>query len=248
MKEVFISDIHWPWTDMAAWSLTIRIVDAVNPDLIWIGGDYIDFYPISRWDRDPRRKLQLQGELDMAVRGLRDLRLFAPDARIVLQEGNHEDRLRRFLWSRAEELSGLNALKFENLLSLPELDVEFIQHGNPTKVGHLWHVHGDEVRSGNVNFSRGKLVKLFANVIFGHHHRFQVDYMRSMDGKVVGAWANGCLCGLKPEYDINPQWTHGLTLVDYAKSGTFSVTQVPFFARPGRTNEPAAVVHGELLA
>jgi hypothetical protein len=215
--------------------------------LIWVGGDYIDFYAISRWDRSPKRKLELQHEINQAVVGLRELRQAAPDSRIVFQEGNHEYRLRRFLWNRVEELAYLDVLKLPELLKFAELAIEYVEYGFPTAIGHLWHIHGDEIRGGSINYARGKLIKLHQNVIFGHHHRFQTDFIRSVDGKVYGAWANGCLCGMRPDYDIAPQWTQGLTLVQYTESGLFHVSQLPFFFATD-TKKLSTVVNGVLLS
>lgn len=248
IRELFLSDIHFRFQDTRAWPLALKIVKTLQPGVLWLGGDIVDFYAVSSWDRNPKRRLMLQDELDVAQEQLRALRNAAPAARIVFQEGNHEVRLRRFLWNRASELSGLRAMTLPALLGLDALGIEYIETGNPTQVGHLWHIHGDEIRGGNVNIARAKLLKAHANIIFGHHHRFQADFLRTLDGKTYGAWANGCLCGLNPEYDINPQWTHGLSVVDYAKSGAFHVAQVPFFTKPGKKSAGlTCVIDGEML-
>lgn len=243
--ELFMSDIHFPFHDKEAWGLALRVLRKVQPDLIWLGGDIIDFYAVSHWERSPKRRTMLQDEIDVAVKELRKVRKAAPNARMVLQEGNHEDRLRRYLWGRAPELAGLAALELPKLLHFEKLGIEFIGHGNPTKVGHLWHIHGDEVGGGYVNIARGKLLKLFHNVIFGHHHKAQVDTIRALNGKTYAAWGNGCLCGMYPEYVANPQWTHGLSLVRYAKGGAFHVNQLIFF--PGAGGKLTCMVDGVLL-
>jgi len=46
----------------------------VEPDTIFINGDLVDFYAISRFNKDPERELKLQEELDEAVNVLRQIK------------------------------------------------------------------------------------------------------------------------------------------------------------------------------
>ena len=245
--EIFLSDVHFPFEDQIAWKFTLKIIKKLKPDLLWIGGDYVDFYAISRWDTRPARRLRLQEELDAGAEGLRQLRTAAPGAKITLQEGNHEYRLQKYLWNQAPELSSLRLLELPALLGFEDSRVGHIRHGQPQKIGKLWHIHGDEMGGGGVNMARGKLLKIQKNVIFGHHHRHQSDFIRNIDGMTSGSWANGCLCGLKPDYDINPQWTQGVTVVQYSKWGSFHVSQLVYFPAERQPGRLACVVGGEMM-
>ena len=232
--EVFLSDVHFPFEDKEAWALTLTVVKRVEPQLVWIGGDFNDFYAISRFDTSPSRKLGLQDEVDAAVKGLAQLRKAAADARIVWQIGNHEERLVKYLWGKAPELSGLRALSFEALFSLQKFQVEFVNDYKARAVGKLWHLHGDKAPGGNVNPARGKLNQIHDNIIFGHHHKFQAEYQRDLSKVVRGAFANGCLCGLEPEFAPYNDWSQGVSIVRYTKGGYFHVDQVVYFRGAGK--------------
>lgn len=244
--EVFLSDVHFPFHDRLAWDLTLKLVKKLEPDLLWLGGDIVDFYAVSRYDKSPQRKLELQNEIDVAQRELRRLRKAAPLARMVYQVGNHEERFTKYLRSRAPELAALRALALPELLGLNKLGAEFVDDYRPQAVGQLFHLHGHLGPGGSVNAARGKALKFNDNVIFGHHHKHQVEYRRSLSGRVTGAWANGCLCGLEPEFDPCPQWTQGVTLVRYAKDGLFHCDSVVYFQTRDRRGL-ACIVDGKLL-
>ena len=244
--EIFMSDIHFPFHDSTAWGLALKIIKKLRPDLLWLGGDIIDFYAVSRYDKSPARKLMLQEELNVAKRELRRLRKVAPQARMVYQTGNHEERFTKYLWGKAPELSVLRALSLPELLGLDAIGAEFIDDYRPQAVGQLYHLHGHLGPGGSVNAARGKALKFKDNVIFGHHHRHQVEYQRAYSGRTIGAWANGCLCGMEPEFDPCPQWTHGITVVRYAKNGTFHVDQLVFFPLQDKRGL-AVVVDGQLM-
>jgi UDP-2,3-diacylglucosamine pyrophosphatase LpxH len=243
--EVFFSDVHFPFEDKRAWALTLKILRRLQPDLVWIGGDFVDFYATSRWDTKPARRLRLQEEIDAGVAGLKQIRkAVGKDARIVWQQGNHEERLVKYLWSRSPELSVLRALSFDELFSLRDVQVEFISDYRAQAVGALWHLHGDKAPGGSVNPARTKMAKIHDNIIFGHHHRFQVEYQRDLNGVVRGSFANGCLCGLQPEYDPFNDWSQGISVIHYAKGGVFHVDQVVYMDHKGKY---MAMVDGTMM-
>jgi len=243
--EVFFSDVHFPFQDKRAWELTLKIVRKVKPELVWIGGDFVDFYAVSRWDKRPDRKLRLQEEIDAAVGGLKSLRKATGQAaRIVWQVGNHEERFIKYLWGSAPELSGLQCLQFEELFALKSLGVEFINDYRAKAVGALWHLHGDKAPGGSVNPARGKIAQIHDNIIFGHHHKFQVEYQRDLNRVVRGAFANGCLCGLEPEYAPFNDWSQGVSVIRYAKGGAFHVDQLVYFERQSKL---MVVVDGKVI-
>ncbi len=245
--EVFLSDIHVPFEDKIAVAFTLKIIKKLQPDLVWLGGDIVDFMALSRWDKSPRRKLMLQEELDATVILLEKLRTAAPRAQMVWMDGNHEHRLEKYLLNKAEEFAYLRALELPYLLDMDKLEIKYVGHGKPQKVGHLYHLHGDEFSSGSTNIARGQLMKLQKNAISGHNHRHQNDYQRDVSGKIIGSWKNGCLCGLQPEYDIAPNWTQGITVIQYSTHGSFHVSQLVYFPAERQPGRLACVVGGEMM-
>jgi len=228
MLEMFLSDIHFPYQDKPAWGLTLEVVKDLKPNLVFLGGDITDFYSVSRYDREPERKLTLQQDLNYTYEELSKLRKAAgKEAEIIFLEGNHEQRMAKFLHSKAEELSVLEALDLKNLLRLDSLKIKWVPNGSRIKIGKLWHLHGNEIAGGGTNIAKSKFDKLGSNVIFGHHHKLQSYTKRNYEGEVCGAWANGCLSDLQPDYAHFTDWILGFSLIDYGKTGNFNVDQVP---------------------
>lgn len=227
MLEIFISDVHFPFQDRASWQLTLDIIKHLQPQLIFLGGDIMDCYAVSQYDRQPDRKLTLQQDLDYAHEELSRVRKYAgKSADIVYLEGNHETRLTRYLSSKAEELSVLEALQLPQLLKLDKLKIKWVPNGSRIRIGKLWHLHGNEIAGGGVNIAKSKFDKLGSNVIFGHHHKMQSYIKRNYEGEVCGAWANGCLSDLQPDYAHFTDWILGFSLIEYGATGNFHVEQV----------------------
>jgi predicted phosphodiesterase len=246
MLELFASDIHFPYEDRAAYGLFVEVAKKVQPDLIFLGGDIIDCYSVSKYDRDPARKLTLQADLNYTVAELSKLREVAPNAEITFLEGNHETRLTRYLHSKAEELSVLDALNLQSLLRLQDLNIRWISNGTRTKIGKLWHLHGNEIAGGgSINVARQKFLSVQSNIIFGHHHVLQNYIKRDYEGNIRGAWANGCLCDVEPDYAHYTEWTQGFTMIEYAPSGNFNVDQIPVIKRSIHSRQASCFFRGE---
>lgn len=228
MLEVFISDIHFPFEDRSAWQLTLNVIRDLKPDMVFLGGDIIDFYSISQYDREPDRKLTLQQDLNYAFEELSKLRnIVGSKCHIMFLQGNHETRWERYLNSKAEELSVLDALKLPELLKLNKLKIKWIPNGSRTKIGKLWHLHGNEIAGSGVNIAKSKFDRLGSNIIFGHHHKMQSYIKRNYEGEVCGAWANPCLSDLQPDYAHFTDWVLGFSVIEYSDAtGNFHVDQI----------------------
>ena len=104
-RKVFvIPDVHVPYHDKKAWGLTLEVIKDLKPDVVVSIGDFADFYAVSSFDKDPSRRLNLKWEVDCINKELDRLCQVAKNSQVVFLEGNHEDRLRRYLWKKAQEL------------------------------------------------------------------------------------------------------------------------------------------------
>ena len=231
MTVLYASDIHAPYHDRAAVELLIEFARRTKPDVIHLGGDSVDFYAVSSYDKDPARKLRLQHEIDTAKQIIRRLRQAAPNAVLEYREGNHEFRLRRFLNQSAEVLSVLDCLSLPSLLDLPGLECRYLENKESYRRGKLFFLHGDEVRAGGSHPAYTLLGKLGVNLVHGHFHRPGSHIFRDFGGNLRGAWASGCLCDLSPTYAAHNQWSHGFLVIEYSNTGRFSVDQIPIHRR-----------------
>jgi predicted phosphodiesterase len=227
MKVVYVSDIHAPYHDPAAIKLAQTITAAVKPDIMFFGGDIVDCYAVSDFDRDPQRVVRFQDELDSAMQVMAGFRRHAKSAFFL--PGNHERRWQRFI-NRHPEISSLRDAEMGELLKLKAQKIQLLEHGRDFKIGELFYMHGDEVSGGGVFPARGVYLKEQGNVVFGHYHRAQVFYNRLKDGTTHGSFANPCLCSLKQEYiKGTTQWQQGLSVITYY-GAKFRVDQIVFFS------------------
>lgn len=222
--HVVLSDQHIPFQDPVLEDLSIDFLAEHQPKVIHLLGDVLDFYSLSSFDKDPQRRETLQDELDGATRYFERLRKVCPKARIIYSEGNHENRLRRYLWSQARALSNLRTLSFEELLGLGKFNIEWVDASSPYRIGHLLFIHGELVRRASGASAKGHMDKFGCNVIHGHTHRLGAYYHRTYDD-MMGAWENGCLCTLNPEYATCPDWQNGWSVV-WFHGDMFNVEQI----------------------
>jgi len=226
-RVVFLSDVHPPYHDKVAVQLARDIIADIKPDTLFFGGDMIDMYAVSDFDRDPERVVKFQDEFDEAVDVLAGFRKLGKDA--LFLPGNHEERWERYRHRHAE-ISSLRNAQLESLLELKKLKIGLLEHGKDFRIGQLYYMHGDEVAAGSTYVARNFYLKEQGSVVFGHYHRAQVFYNRLKGGEVHGSWASPCLCLLKQQYTRGTtQWSQGFSVITYY-GDKFHVDQVVFFS------------------
>jgi hypothetical protein len=73
-RSAFVSDLHIPHQDRDVIRVVLAFLKDWRPTFVGLVGDVVDFYQLSKFDKDPNRKLQLQDDLDHLDRFLTDLR------------------------------------------------------------------------------------------------------------------------------------------------------------------------------
>lgn len=230
-KIAFPTDIHAPYHDPRAVNLACQIIREYKPDVIINGGDAQDYYTISRFSKDPDRVfLGLQNEIDIFQEVQREINSAAPLAEKYLLIGNHEDRLRRFLWENSE-LATLRALELGNLMGLDKLGVEPL---DKVFVGDTQFTHGDIVRKHSGYSAKGMLENqgYAGNIIMGHTHRMGQVFKTRGDDVVVWGIEAGCLCDHEQAQYISGRanWQPGLVIVDII-DGLAQPQLIPFYKR-----------------
>lgn len=223
--HVVLSDQHIPYQDKTIEQMTLSFIKEHRPSAIHLLGDILDFYQLSRFDKDPARATRVESDLEDAQLYFNRIRKVAPRTPIIYSLGNHEIRFRRFLHANAKELAGLDCLDFKKLLNLEHFNIKLVDEMHPYYVGKLLFTHGEVVRKWSGASARGNYEKFGGNVICGHVHRLGAFYHTTMEGS-YGAWENGCLCTLKPEYMIAPDWQNGWSVVWKMANGYFHVDQI----------------------
>lgn len=245
-----ISDVHIPYHHVTAdkrgaYVTALEALRDIGINQLVINGDYIDFYALSRHERDKSRR-DLAWEIQAARSMLRHLRSwFGPDVEIIYREGNHEERWWKYLMAdvksdtasmlsaiaRADgyDTSDMGSLKYADLptvLKLPELNIKWVDGRQRMKAGHLNIDHGHEFYgSGGVMPARAYMLKTMDNILVGHVHKTsEFTYSRPLDNSVIGGWSVGCLCDLRPWWFPRNNWNWGYAYVDLDDTDRFTVT------------------------
>lgn len=222
-QTAIIGDVHIPYHDPPALKCALKITKDLKPDRVILIGDIIDFYSISRYMKDPGRINSLQPDIDKTRAMIDHIRTdIAPNAEIIYLEGNHEDRLGRFLLTKAPELYNLRALTVPELLDLRKMDITYkIEH----QIGDLTLTHGHIVRKHSAYTARA-MSEDYGCVISGHTHRLGSHYRTDRRGHVC-AYENGCLASMGDVEFIKgtPNWQHGFSVLSENR-GLLNVEQI----------------------
>jgi predicted phosphodiesterase len=222
-RWLVLSDIHLPCHDRQAVELAVSRAKIDGVAGVILNGDLLDSHEISDHDKDPSAPRYVQ-EIEYGVRFWRWLREQLPTCRLVYKLGNHEERLTRYVYSRAPALFGLQAVTIQSLLELDAVGVELVADKRVVKLGKLHLVHGHEYRGGGgVNPARWLYLRARSVAMSGHFHRTSEHHARDIAGKYEAAWSTGCLCDLKPLYAPLNEWNHGWAVVEVSNGGDFGV-------------------------
>jgi hypothetical protein len=209
----YLADKHFPFHDAKAIALAAKLLLAFAPDEVIDGGDGQDMYAVSSFDKDPKRVLCLQDELDVGYKYNRILRDATPEAKWYELDSNHEARWDRYLHSHPE-ISGLRALELHNLMRFDDLGWEYGGTERWYCGGALAFLHGTRCSKHAGWAAKAELESRFfqQHVVQGHNHKVGYYSARGPLNKVEG-YEVGCLCDLEPEYVNHPNWNQGIMFV-----------------------------------
>ncbi len=234
-----------PFHDEECMSIALQLTKNLDPDLIVNLGDFLDFAEFGRFEMEPAFAKTSQASIDRGHKFLCEQRANAPDAHIVLLEGNHDRRLQKAVTNntaaalhlkRAEVPEDWPALSVPFLLRLNEdhLNVEYVG-GYPAGIywvnQNLACIHGHITRS-NASTARAVVDDERTSIIHGHIHRIELQHKtrRTLEGpKRSLAASPGCLCridgavpGVKGSTDPHGRpvnavenWQQGMAVVTY---------------------------------
>jgi predicted phosphodiesterase len=224
-KVVVIPDIHVPYHHEA--NVELAISECRGADHVVILGDLLDAYPLMSHTKNPARKHTMQDELDEANAILSKIRVKAGrNACIDLILGNHEDRLRRYIWQKAPALDGVNALDFEQLLHLDSRGINLHSPAGFRQYNARFK-HGDIVRPQAGYTARAEMLKHRSTGFSGHTHRMGHAIQTDKEGRTTEWWECGHLVDTsKAEYVSSPDWQAGYVVLEVKADGTIHVQPV----------------------
>lgn len=218
-KYFFSGDWHIPYHDQKALSLAAEFAIDEGCDSIFINGDAIDFYQVSQWEKDPRKRC-VKGEREMLHAVLDELGDHF-DSKIY-KIGNHEDRFTRRVWQSTPELAVLPEFELDEVLQVKPLGYKVVDSKQFCTAAGLNIWHGHELPRGlvaAVNPGRGIWLRTNTGGVCNHFHRTSqhTETVGTLKKKVFVCHSVGCLCDLTPDYAIVNRWNHGFAILEVTK-------------------------------
>ena len=221
-----ISDLHFPFHSISAITAALRHGLDHKVNTILINGDLIDFYALSRFEKDKKLR-NLQNELDVTRQFLSKLRELFPNAHIYYKYGNHDVRWERYIKLNAAEFDGMDEFLLQTILHLPKHHIIPLHDKTLIHAGKLVIVHGHELYGGGgVTPAKGLYNKAGCNALMSHVHRTSEYIDRNLKSETIGCWSIGCLSELRPEYNPAAKYNHGFAHVTTGEDGMFEVKNI----------------------
>lgn len=213
-------DVHIPHQNARAVEVFCRAAERIKPDLIVCLGDLLDCGQFS--SHPPTygvAESDYQTDL-MTANALLD-RVQATCDRLVMVEGNHENRIDRWAAQTAEGRGAYSILAPRIQLSRGRAGFKYVRYGSADSryphhvinsriiAVHGWS-HARHATKNHLQISQGK------SVIHGHTHRADSSIIQNIwsPGQVIQARSGGCLCKPIPLYGTGRpvEWVNGFIL------------------------------------
>lgn len=237
-RTAILSDIHLPYHSSIALDAAVKYFKKLKPDNILINGDLMDYYSISRYQKDPS-KIDFNAELEAGSKFLEWIRHEFHKCRIIYKDGNHDERFALWVFQNAPLLEKLpkemrtSTQDFlvnliDEVLDCKKHGIERVKDHRPVMLGHLPVFHGHESGktglASSVNAARGLFLKTLSTMLVGHSHRTSQHAEADWRHKQTSTWSTGCLCELNPAYwRMANRWNWGAAFVEVDSKGEFNV-------------------------
>jgi hypothetical protein len=226
-NNIFITgNCHIPAHDERAYNLMLDVAsDLPRIDEVVVLGDYADFYGVSSWDKSPEVGTKLIDEVNEVNEKLDELDTMFKDAKRVFLEGNHENRLTRYISARAPEL--FKFVNTESLFRLKERGWHYVPYG-PKQLhricnSKLYCRHAPI--GGNMHAAHNSVVKAGCSLIMGDNHRIQESQVVTINGDnhrgITTGWLGDPNNPVMGYVKNHHQWAHGFSVVTIMPDGTF---------------------------
>jgi predicted phosphodiesterase len=225
-KALVLSDIHLPFHDMEALMLAIDYGKQMSVDSVYLNGDVLDFYDISRFLKE-KINVSAADEREYFYAFITMLKneLNVP---IFYKLGNHEERWEHYIMRNAPAFADFEDFSFKSVFKLDELGVQYISSRQKVYMGKLIVIHGHEAGDSffsPVNPARGAFLKYKTSTLSGHNHQTSSHFESNLHGENIGCYSTGCLCALNPDYRpfAYTKWNHGFAIVEVEDDGNYNV-------------------------
>jgi hypothetical protein len=208
-RVLFVPDSHHPNASESAWGLMLRAAKVFKPDTIVVLGDFADGESLSLHPPDEPGKRDFDDELGLVLKALTDLDGLGATKKVYL-EGNHEQRLSRYLARNAPAL--YRSLSLPELLKLRERGWAWVPYRTSWKLGKLHLTH--DTGSAGMNAHRASAKAFMGSTVIGHTHRMAYEVLgRFDDSPYVSAmfgWLGDTKLAARYLHEAkSAEWVHG---------------------------------------
>lgn len=172
-------DTHRPYHCTRYQHIVYQVMEWLQPRGYVNLGDAVDWFQLSTFDKDPRRVNFIEDDLALYSSHVDEVEKLLPVGGVLHQiEGNHSDRLRRYIWANARALVGI-------VPDVPKL-LRFPERNAGGRIRAIWHpiANWRSCRIGDTVFTHGHYFDKHTavnnltryrghNVVHGHTHRVQ---------------------------------------------------------------------------
>lgn len=229
-RVIILPDIHVPFED----TKTLEAVESFMADQTFDEyvnlGDLMDFDQLSSFNKEKLRKLEARRILEdySIANKILDkhqalIRKNNPNAKFTLIEGNHEERMERFL-DKVPQFEGL--LEVDFCLHLKDRGFKWVRswtEGELHQIGKLHFSHGNYISK----YHAAKMVDNYGvNIAYGHTHDIQSYIKVNMGEASIVGQSMGHLADVsKLDYMKNRpnNWTQAIGIAEIRKDGSFNL-------------------------
>ena len=222
-NTLVLADTHIPYHNLEGLDEAINYGIVKKIDSVFLNGDILDCYMLSKYNPDPRNR-NFGQEILAFHHFIRTIKGAFPDAELFYKLGNHEERYERIMITRCAEFLGIPSFEFENVLGCDDFGITVIKDQKIVYLGNLPVLHGHEVgmRAINVNPARTLFLKTHVSSLCSHLHRTSQHTESSLDKDIV-CWSTGHLGDAHPRYARINKWNRGIARVEKNEDGDFEV-------------------------
>lgn len=223
-KALILPDIHAPFQHKKLFNNVIELIKDTKPNKIILTGDFLDCFSLSRFDKAKSRAEDFYYELTTAMQLLKLLRTAAPDASIIIVEGNHEARLKKLLDGDLKAFRSLPELKLENLLKLHLYDIKYITDFYKLNKNFIC-THGFSCAKQS---AKNELEKYGVSGVSGHVHRyntFKKNYDERLIKQPLQWYSLGTLADINQlDYakQFRSNWCNTFAFIEYDTKGHYA--------------------------
>ena len=251
-RHLILPDIHCPDQNVQALRSIFKFLDDFQPDYIHLLGDVINMSKLFKVNLFPNEKtrkiIPVNEEIDEVRSFLYKLVERAKkanrDVKILFYEGNHEERLLKYLFrSRAEEYATLEVggefvLSIPHLLELKKLGIRWLLRSETYEIkGQVRLLHGDVVRKHAGYTAKEMMDQTMISGAQGHTHRLGV-HCHTYNGRSEIWMELGCLENIPPDPPYISKhrcnWQTGFGVAIYDKK-TKQVYAMPILMKDHQT-------------